>query len=561
MSAMYPQRPGEQDCRDYLRTGRCKYGESCKFNHPPNVENGGGVKAIDPTEPLYPVRPGEPTCQYFSKHGTCKFGQSCRFNHPTDSSLMDRGIPSGHLVFVTTTNNSSPAIDNLSSHIVASSTSVQILPQRPTEPSCIFFLRNRKCKYGATCKFHHPVDALNRNNHTTIASNNTGYNYLANNVATTQIQQHGLTYASETNGLLYDRLHPITESVRSQQQQHTHILLPDGQIAVILDQQSLQDVSELSAQDRPKYYMSQTDGSIGSKYQNSNGLPAAISPMLTATTHSTSNTTFESCIDLNSGYYHTQSSPRSRPKSDSIGSLSSSTNAYSIGEHDLGVSQLNIGHTSFPHYSILPQGQGQSSQAQVQRTLSYAESVESQHISATNVDRTAERTASCYWPSNESLSSIPNTDHTIQEGLIYDSVPTFTPYGSSNSLSQATHQSSIISQTVSSNQMRDMHSNNEGRMETSAHDDGLTMMTSALLTMMDRHDSSSGLNGTSSQPSQSLSQPPGMSHLSNENYRHSTQVNQTLNPPSSIPDGDGYLVGGCEESMKSPPWGLYREDL
>lgn len=540
MYALYPQRPGEQDCRDYLRTGRCKYGESCKFNHPPNVENGGGVRAIDPTEPLYPVRPGEPTCQYFSKHGTCKFGQSCRFNHPTDSSLMDRGKPSGHLVFVTTTNSSSPAIDTLLSHMEASSTPVQILPQRPTEPSCIFFLRNRKCKYGATCKFHHPLDALNRNNPTTITSNNTSYNYPAN-VATTQIQEHGLTYASESN--VYDRLHPITESAKSQQQQHTHILLPDGQIAVILDQQSLQDVSELNAQDRPKYYMSQTDGSFGSKYQNSYGLPAAISPMLTATTHSTSNTTFESCIDLNSGNYQTQSSQRSRPKSDSIGSLSSSTHAYSIGEHDLGVSQLNMGHTSFPHYSILPQGP-----------------VESQHIGATNVDRISERTANFFWPSNESLSSIPNTDHTIQEGRIYDSVPTFTPYESSNSLAQASHHSSIIPQSASFDQMRDLHLNNDG-------DEGLTMMTDALLTMMDRHDSSSGLNGISSQSSQSLSQPPGvnsppgMSNLSNVDYRHATQLNQTLNPPSSLFDGDGYLVGGCEESMQSPPWGLYREDL
>jgi hypothetical protein len=29
--AQYPQRSGEaENCRDYLRTGRCKYGEMCK---------------------------------------------------------------------------------------------------------------------------------------------------------------------------------------------------------------------------------------------------------------------------------------------------------------------------------------------------------------------------------------------------------------------------------------------------------------------------------------------------------------------------------------------------
>lgn len=30
----YPQRPGVQDCSYYLRTDRCRFGMSCKFNHP-----------------------------------------------------------------------------------------------------------------------------------------------------------------------------------------------------------------------------------------------------------------------------------------------------------------------------------------------------------------------------------------------------------------------------------------------------------------------------------------------------------------------------------------------
>mmetsp|Transcript_9058 Transcript_9058/g.11688 ORF Transcript_9058/g.11688 Transcript_9058/m.11688 type:complete len:103 (+) Transcript_9058:505-813(+) len=70
-----PQRVGEPDCRDYLRTGRCKYGESCKYHHPPNVQSGGGIASINPGEPPFPIRPGEPSCQYFLKHGTCKFGE------------------------------------------------------------------------------------------------------------------------------------------------------------------------------------------------------------------------------------------------------------------------------------------------------------------------------------------------------------------------------------------------------------------------------------------------------------------------------------------------------
>ena len=30
----YPQRPSEQPCPHYVRTGKCSYGSSCRFHHP-----------------------------------------------------------------------------------------------------------------------------------------------------------------------------------------------------------------------------------------------------------------------------------------------------------------------------------------------------------------------------------------------------------------------------------------------------------------------------------------------------------------------------------------------
>ena len=36
----------------------------------------------------------------------------------------------------------------------------QSLPQRPGETNCAFFMKNGTCKYGAACKFHHPCDSL-----------------------------------------------------------------------------------------------------------------------------------------------------------------------------------------------------------------------------------------------------------------------------------------------------------------------------------------------------------------------------------------------------------------
>lgn len=38
---VYPQRPGEKDCAHYMLTRTCKFGDSCKFDHPIWVPEGG----------------------------------------------------------------------------------------------------------------------------------------------------------------------------------------------------------------------------------------------------------------------------------------------------------------------------------------------------------------------------------------------------------------------------------------------------------------------------------------------------------------------------------------
>ncbi|XP_045800409.1 zinc finger CCCH domain-containing protein 37 isoform X1 [Trifolium pratense] len=126
---IYPQRPGEKDCAHYMLTRTCKFGESCKFDHPIWVPEGGipdwkEVPNVVPSETL-PERPGEPDCPFFLKTQKCKFGSRCKFNHPN--------VPSEN-----------PDVSGL--------------PERPQEPPCAFYLKTGKCKYGAACKFHHPKD-------------------------------------------------------------------------------------------------------------------------------------------------------------------------------------------------------------------------------------------------------------------------------------------------------------------------------------------------------------------------------------------------------------------
>ncbi|KAF8412617.1 hypothetical protein HHK36_000586 [Tetracentron sinense] len=38
---IYPQRPGEKDCAHYMLTRNCRFGDSCKFDHPVWVPEGG----------------------------------------------------------------------------------------------------------------------------------------------------------------------------------------------------------------------------------------------------------------------------------------------------------------------------------------------------------------------------------------------------------------------------------------------------------------------------------------------------------------------------------------
>ncbi|KAJ3671910.1 hypothetical protein LUZ60_007989 [Juncus effusus] len=121
----YPERPGEPDCSYYMRTGTCRFGMTCKFNHPPNRSLAVATARL---KGEYPQRAGQPECQYYLKTGTCKFGATCKFHHPREKA----GI-----------------IGRVQLNVLG-------LPLRPEEKECAYYLRTGQCKFGNTCKFHHP---------------------------------------------------------------------------------------------------------------------------------------------------------------------------------------------------------------------------------------------------------------------------------------------------------------------------------------------------------------------------------------------------------------------
>jgi len=71
----FPSRPGKQLCEFFVKTGHCKFGEECVFDHP--AEYG-----VPLTEDDLPFRPGQPVCTFYFKTRQCKFGASCKFHHP-----------------------------------------------------------------------------------------------------------------------------------------------------------------------------------------------------------------------------------------------------------------------------------------------------------------------------------------------------------------------------------------------------------------------------------------------------------------------------------------------
>ncbi|KAM0935854.1 putative transcription factor C3H family [Dioscorea sansibarensis] len=124
-SGLYPERPGEPDCAYYIRTGLCRFGMTCRFNHPPNRKLAVAAARI---KGGYPERVGQPECQYYLKTGTCKFGATCKFHHPKDKAGIAGKVQLNILGY----------------------------PLRPNEKECAYYLRTGQCKFGNTCKFHHP---------------------------------------------------------------------------------------------------------------------------------------------------------------------------------------------------------------------------------------------------------------------------------------------------------------------------------------------------------------------------------------------------------------------
>merc|ERR1719401_62761 len=62
----YPLNPGAQECAFYMKTGSCKFGATCRFDHPEGAGVGGELNTAG-----YPLNAGSPDCTFFMKTGQC----------------------------------------------------------------------------------------------------------------------------------------------------------------------------------------------------------------------------------------------------------------------------------------------------------------------------------------------------------------------------------------------------------------------------------------------------------------------------------------------------------
>ncbi|KAL4588245.1 hypothetical protein LXL04_001128 [Taraxacum kok-saghyz] len=203
----YPERPGEPPCQYYLRTGTCKFGASCKFNHPRHA--GGSLSNVPLNTYGYPLRPEEKECSYYLKTGQCKFGITCKFHHPQPSGesarpfystvqspspeqypagaayrvarppLVPGSYPPGAYGPILLSPGMvpwspysgrvspvlSPGAQPFAGHFrplpppsPGPSQPERVFPERPGQPECQYYMKTGDCKFGASCKYHHPPD-------------------------------------------------------------------------------------------------------------------------------------------------------------------------------------------------------------------------------------------------------------------------------------------------------------------------------------------------------------------------------------------------------------------
>ncbi|KAM1380055.1 hypothetical protein ACFX2I_021842 [Malus domestica] len=225
----YPLRPGERECSYYVKTGQCKFGATCKFHHPlpagiqlPVPSPVPQVSPVPATHTLYqnvqspsvssqqygvvfarpPLIPGSyvpnPYGQVLLSQGTIPFSgwnpyQALASQLPSPSTQP--GV--GARTLYTQLSPSAPAFTGMyqpmplasSLGLPTTSQKEQLFPERPGQPECQYYMRTGDCKFGSSCRYHHPPEVVQSK--TTVLLSSSGLPSRPGAPLCTHYQQRG----------------------------------------------------------------------------------------------------------------------------------------------------------------------------------------------------------------------------------------------------------------------------------------------------------------------------------------------------------------------------------
>ncbi|CAA6670546.1 unnamed protein product [Spirodela intermedia] len=177
-----PMRQEEKSCPYYMRNGSCKFGFACKFHHP---EPTMGAVFHDAAPSVYESSGSAMASQSVSPFvgRISSWTQLPQSPYVTTPNL--HGLPSFLPVIISPSHNVVPTqpawntyagavnpgdvpgqdhLPNSNPQMQLSSIPQAVLPERPDQPECQYFLKTGRCKYGPACKYHHPREKIPSSN-------------------------------------------------------------------------------------------------------------------------------------------------------------------------------------------------------------------------------------------------------------------------------------------------------------------------------------------------------------------------------------------------------------
>ncbi|KAA3452508.1 zinc finger CCCH domain-containing protein 37 [Gossypium australe] len=145
----------------YLFNFSCKYGSTCRYNHPdrnafiPPVALGHSLIAsasnlnigvVNPASSLYPTIDPRLSQTTLLAQQTMPTGWVCIYSKELFKAVFEQRI----VAFTIVSN----------AELVGTQT---VYPQRPGQTECDYYMKTGECKFGDRCKFHHPIDRLTTN--------------------------------------------------------------------------------------------------------------------------------------------------------------------------------------------------------------------------------------------------------------------------------------------------------------------------------------------------------------------------------------------------------------